>query len=243
MTGVGVDDPDVNLFENYTCKSERNYTQYCNKEVDKLIVEQSQETDVAKRKQIVWEIESKIVEDVARPIISLQPRRHLLASARQGLRAAPQQHLQQLALRGRVAGQVGAAAAPARPGAVNRRAARGSLSGTPLPADAADAVRHVGADLRDAAAGAGQYHRHHLRLGGLRESGPEGQDRAAARPRPADRHAVRHLDLGPGARRPGLRLRVGEAGASTRSCRAFPSRPSWRCWRSSSPCCSACRWA
>ena len=26
MTGVGVDDPDVNLIENYTCKSERNYT-------------------------------------------------------------------------------------------------------------------------------------------------------------------------------------------------------------------------
>ena len=44
-TGVGVDDPDVNLYENYSCNSERNYTQYCNKEVDALIDKQSQEID------------------------------------------------------------------------------------------------------------------------------------------------------------------------------------------------------
>ncbi len=68
-TGVGVDDPDVNLVENYTCASERNYTGYCNKEVDELIFAQSRETDPAKRKQILWQAERKIVEDVARPII------------------------------------------------------------------------------------------------------------------------------------------------------------------------------
>lgn len=68
-TGVGVDDPDVNLVENYTCASERNYTGYCNKDVDNLIFAQSRETDPAKRKQILWEAERKIVEDVARPII------------------------------------------------------------------------------------------------------------------------------------------------------------------------------
>jgi peptide/nickel transport system substrate-binding protein len=68
-TGVGVDDPDVNLVENFTCKSDRNYTRYCNPEVDKLIFAQSRETDVAKRKQLVWAAERKIVEDVARPII------------------------------------------------------------------------------------------------------------------------------------------------------------------------------
>ncbi len=68
-TGVGVDDPDVNLVENYACASERNYTGYCNKDVDSLIFAQSRETDPAKRKQILWEAERKIVEDVARPII------------------------------------------------------------------------------------------------------------------------------------------------------------------------------
>jgi peptide/nickel transport system substrate-binding protein len=68
-TGVGVDDPDVNLVENFTCKSDRNYTRYCSEEVDKLIFAQSKETDVAKRKALVWAAERKIVEDVARPII------------------------------------------------------------------------------------------------------------------------------------------------------------------------------
>lgn len=68
-TGVGVDDPDVNLVENYTCKSDRNYTGYCNEEVDKLIFAQSRETDPAKRKQILWQAERIIAEEVARPII------------------------------------------------------------------------------------------------------------------------------------------------------------------------------
>ena len=69
LTGVGVDDPDVNFYENYTCNSERNYTQYCNPEVEKLIDKQSAETNVEARKKIVWEIERALVEDLARPII------------------------------------------------------------------------------------------------------------------------------------------------------------------------------
>jgi peptide/nickel transport system substrate-binding protein len=68
-TGVGVDDPDVNMVENYTCKSDRNYSSYCNEEVDKLIFAQSRETDPDKRRQILWEAERKIAADVARPII------------------------------------------------------------------------------------------------------------------------------------------------------------------------------
>ena len=68
-TGVGVDDPDVNLVENYTCKSDRNYTGYCNEEVDKLIFSQSREIDPQMRRQILWEAERKIAADVARPII------------------------------------------------------------------------------------------------------------------------------------------------------------------------------
>ncbi|MBV9562838.1 MAG: peptide ABC transporter substrate-binding protein, partial [Bradyrhizobium sp.] len=37
VTGVSVDDPDGNIVENYSCNSERNYTQYCNAEVDRLL--------------------------------------------------------------------------------------------------------------------------------------------------------------------------------------------------------------
>ena len=69
LTGVGVDDPDVNFYENYFSKSDRNYTAYNNPEVDKLIEQQSAEPDREKRKKLVWEIEKKLAEDVARPII------------------------------------------------------------------------------------------------------------------------------------------------------------------------------
>ena len=69
VTGVSVDDPDGNIVENYSCQSERNYTQYCNADVDKLLAAQSRELDREKRKKIVWDIERILVEDAARPII------------------------------------------------------------------------------------------------------------------------------------------------------------------------------
>jgi peptide/nickel transport system substrate-binding protein len=69
VTGVSVDDPDGNLVENYSCNSERNYTQYCNAEVDKLLAAQSRELDRDKRRKLVWDIEHILVEDAARPVI------------------------------------------------------------------------------------------------------------------------------------------------------------------------------
>jgi peptide/nickel transport system substrate-binding protein len=69
LTGAGIDDPDQNFYENFGCGSERNYTNYCNKDLQKQFDLQSQETDVAKRKKLVWEIDKKLQEDVARPIL------------------------------------------------------------------------------------------------------------------------------------------------------------------------------
>jgi peptide/nickel transport system substrate-binding protein len=69
LTGNSVDDPDQSFYENYSCESERNYTNYCNKDIEKLFDQQSMETDLAKRKKLVWEIDKKLQEDVARPII------------------------------------------------------------------------------------------------------------------------------------------------------------------------------
>jgi peptide/nickel transport system substrate-binding protein len=69
LTGAGVDDPDVMLTENFACKSENNFTKYCNADVDKLLTEQSQERDVEKRRALVWQIERVLAEDVARPIV------------------------------------------------------------------------------------------------------------------------------------------------------------------------------
>jgi peptide/nickel transport system substrate-binding protein len=68
LTGNSVDDPDQNFYENYACGSERNYTDYCNKELENLFDQQSVETDLEKRKRLVWEIDKKLQEDVARPI-------------------------------------------------------------------------------------------------------------------------------------------------------------------------------
>ena len=68
-TESGVDDPDQQFYENFVCGAERNYTGYCNPEVDKLIDRQSAESDVNKRKQLVWQIERRLAEEGARPII------------------------------------------------------------------------------------------------------------------------------------------------------------------------------
>jgi len=68
-TGSGVDDPDQQFFENYSCGSERNYTGYCNAELEKQFIEQSTMADREKRRRLVWEIDKKLQEDGARPII------------------------------------------------------------------------------------------------------------------------------------------------------------------------------
>jgi peptide/nickel transport system substrate-binding protein len=69
LTGAGVDDPDAQFYENYVCGSDRNYTGYCNPELDKLFDQQSMERDQEKRRRLVWEIDRKLQEDGARPIL------------------------------------------------------------------------------------------------------------------------------------------------------------------------------
>jgi len=69
LTGGGVDDPDQQLYENYGCGSPRNYTGYCNPELEQLFDRQSMEADPGTRRKLVWEIERKLAEDGARPII------------------------------------------------------------------------------------------------------------------------------------------------------------------------------
>ncbi len=69
LTGVGADDPDAQFYENYACGSQRNYTGYCNPDLQKLFDEQSMEADQEKRRRLVWEIDRKLQEDQARPVI------------------------------------------------------------------------------------------------------------------------------------------------------------------------------
>ena len=69
LTAGGFDDPDAYFFENYKCGSSRNYSDYCNEETDRLIDQQSQELDRAKRIKLVLEIQRRIEADVARPML------------------------------------------------------------------------------------------------------------------------------------------------------------------------------
>jgi len=68
-TGNGVDDPDQQFYENYACGSARNYSGYCNPELDKKFDEQSKMRDQEQRRKLVWEIDKRLQEDGARPII------------------------------------------------------------------------------------------------------------------------------------------------------------------------------
>ncbi len=68
QVGNGVDDPDQGYLENYVCGS-RTYMDYCNKDVDALVLRQSVESDQAKRKEIAWEIDRKLTQEAVRPMI------------------------------------------------------------------------------------------------------------------------------------------------------------------------------
>ena len=70
LTGNAIDDPDQAFYENFACGSERNYSEYCNRELEKKFDLQSSEVDPEKRKHMVWDIDRQLQEDVARPIIA-----------------------------------------------------------------------------------------------------------------------------------------------------------------------------
>ena len=107
VQGVGIDDPDVVFYETFACGSERNYTQYCNPELEKLFHQQSQMTDFEKRRALVWEIDRKLQEDGARPVISHGRGGTCWQPSRQGREHRRQHDIQPLALRARLDRQVG----------------------------------------------------------------------------------------------------------------------------------------
>jgi peptide/nickel transport system substrate-binding protein len=78
LTGIGIDDPDAQLFENYRCGSQRNFSGYCSEEIDRLMVEQSQTLDRAKRLALVNEIDRKLQADGARPILGWAKQHYVL---------------------------------------------------------------------------------------------------------------------------------------------------------------------
>jgi peptide/nickel transport system substrate-binding protein len=69
LAPTGAGDPDATLYNVYGCGGDLNYNGYCSAEVDRLIDKQSGEANPDKRKAIVWEIERRLAEDGARPVI------------------------------------------------------------------------------------------------------------------------------------------------------------------------------
>jgi peptide/nickel transport system substrate-binding protein len=68
LTAVGLDDPTRSSTRT-TSGSTRNYSEYCNPEVDDLIDRQSREIDPKKRLALVIQIQQRLEADVAKPIL------------------------------------------------------------------------------------------------------------------------------------------------------------------------------
>jgi len=65
----GVDDPDQMFFENFYTGAQRNYAGYSDPDFDRLVDQQSMESDPVKRKGLVWQAERKLAEAMFRPVL------------------------------------------------------------------------------------------------------------------------------------------------------------------------------
>ena len=97
-TGSGVDDPDQQFYENYACGS-RAQLQPATAIPSSTRSSTSSRwmTDQEERKKLVWEIDRKLQEDGARPIIFHTVNATCMQPAGQGADDHGQQHLQRLA--------------------------------------------------------------------------------------------------------------------------------------------------
>jgi len=105
-TESGVDDPDQQFYENFVCGAVRNYTGYCNPEVDKLIDRQSAEPQPGEAQADCLADRKKVGRGRRAADHLLSARRHLFSALCQGARDDGQQHLQRLSRGGRLARQV-----------------------------------------------------------------------------------------------------------------------------------------
>jgi peptide/nickel transport system substrate-binding protein len=67
--GMGIDDPDVVFYEGFACGSERNYENYCNRDLQARMDEQSATPDTQARRRLVREIDLALQRDMARPML------------------------------------------------------------------------------------------------------------------------------------------------------------------------------
>ena len=102
----GLDDPDQTFYENFACGAERNYTGYCNRELEQAFDRQSMEADPGKAQAFGVGDRQKIARGRRPPDGLSQPRGNLLVSPSEGADHHGQQHLQWIAIRRRLARQI-----------------------------------------------------------------------------------------------------------------------------------------
>ncbi|MBI4082761.1 MAG: ABC transporter substrate-binding protein [Candidatus Lambdaproteobacteria bacterium] len=69
-TAVAVDDPDAQFYENLKCGAQRNYSDYCNPEMEKRYDRQSMEFDFQKRRAMVQAIDVDLAVEGAKPYLA-----------------------------------------------------------------------------------------------------------------------------------------------------------------------------
>jgi peptide/nickel transport system substrate-binding protein len=67
--GSSIDDPDNAFFEGYKCGAVRNYTHYCNREIEEKIDEQSSTIDPVIRKKLVQALDLRLQQEGARVVL------------------------------------------------------------------------------------------------------------------------------------------------------------------------------
>lgn len=68
-TALGFDDPDVLFYENFKCGELRNYSHSCDAEIERLGEQQSATLDLAQRKQILYQMDRKLIEQAIWPTL------------------------------------------------------------------------------------------------------------------------------------------------------------------------------
>ena len=69
QSGLGLDDPDAVLYEGFACGGERNYENYCNRDLQQQVDRQSATLDLPERQRLVREIDRGLQRDIARPML------------------------------------------------------------------------------------------------------------------------------------------------------------------------------
>ena len=88
-TSMEPDDPDATFYEHYACGSPRAYHGYCDPELTKLIEQQSQELDRARRLVLVQTIQRKLADAAVSPILCWRLDYFTAVAVREEPRAAP----------------------------------------------------------------------------------------------------------------------------------------------------------